>query len=313
MYDSFFAALKVVAPMILLMSIGYFFRSNGTVTRSTMKEYDKIIFKLFMPMLLFKNIYEMDLSHGLAWIDITFAAICLILIFVFSIIVPKMITSDGKKYSVLGQATLRCNYILYGVAVSEALYGEGNIGAVVMLGVLVVPGINTFSAIILEMGLSGKSSPKKLLLAVLKNPMIVGAIIAFIFKGFSLKVPDLILPVVRSIANSTTTISFISLGAGLDIASARSDVRLLLWGIFLRMIVIPFIFMPLSVIIGFRGANLCAMMIMFAAPTAVASYPMAVAMGADGDLAGQLVCITTLLSVITIFLWTFALRTMGFM
>ena len=313
MYDSFFAALKVVAPMIVLMSIGYFFRSNGTVTRPVMKEYDKIIFKLFMPVLLFKNIYEMDLSHGLAWKDITFAAVCLMIIFVFSITVPKMITSDGKKYSVLGQATLRCNYILYGVAVSEALYGEGNIGAIVMLGVLVVPGINTFSAIILEMGLSGKSSPKKLLLAVLKNPMIIGAITAFIFKAFSLRVPDLILPVVRSIANSTTTISFISLGAGLDIASARSDVKLLLWGIFLRMAVIPFIFMPLSIIMGFRGANLCAMMIMFAAPTAVASYPMAVAMGADGDLAGQLVCITTLLSIITIFLWTFALRTMGFM
>lgn len=313
MYDSFLAALKVVAPMILLMSIGYLARSSGTVTRPAMKEYDKLIFKLFMPVLLFKNIYEMDLSHGLAWKDITFAAVCLLLIFVFSITVPKMITSDGKKYSVLGQATLRCNYILYGVAVSEALYGEGNIGAVVMLGVLVVPGINTFSAIILEMGLSGKSSPNKLLLAVLKNPMIIGAIIAFIFKAFSLRVPDLILPVVRSVANSTTTISFISLGAGLDIASARSDVKLLLWGIFLRMAVIPFIFMPLSVIMGFRGANLCAMMIMFAAPTAVASYPMAVAMGADGDLAGQLVCITTLLSVITIFLWTFALRTMGFM
>ena len=51
----------------------------------------------------------------------------------------------------------------------------------------------------------------------------------------------------------------------------------------------------------------------FATPSAVASYPMAVAMGADGKLAGQLVCTTTLLSIITIFLWTFILRSLGLM
>ena len=64
---------------------------------------------------------------------------------------------------------------------------------------------------------------------------------------------------------------------------------------------------------GFRGESLCAMMILFAAPAAVASYPMAVAMGADGQLAGQLVCTTTVLSVFTIFAWTFVLRTLGMM
>lgn len=313
MNESFFAALRVVTPMMILMALGYFLRAGGTISRSAMREYDKIIFKLFMPVLLFKNIYEMDLSGGLAWKDMTFAAICLMLIFCFSIKIPKLLTPDGKKYSVIGQAVLRCNYILFGVAVAEALYGEGNAGAVVMLGILVIPGINTLSAIILEMGRSGKASAGKLFIAVLKNPMIIGAITAFIFKAFNLKVPVLVWPVVRSIANSTTTISFISLGVGLDIANAISDRKLLLWGIFLRMAVIPLIFMPVAIIAGFRGENLCAMMIMFAAPSAVASYPMAVAMGADGDLAGQLVCSTTLLSVITIFLWTFILRSMGLM
>ena len=69
--------------------------------------------------------------------------------------------------------------------------------------------------------------------------------------------------------------------------------------------------MPLSILAGFRGQSLCAMMVIFAAPSAVASYPMAVAMGADGQLAGQIVCATTILSVITIFLWTFALKSFG--
>ena len=58
---------------------------------------------------------------------------------------------------------------------------------------------------------------------------------------------------------------------------------------------------------------LCALMILFAAPTAVSSYPMAVAMDADGDFAAQMVAYTTIFCLPTIFLWTLLLNSMGWM
>ena len=63
----------------------------------------------------------------------------------------------------------------------------------------------------------------------------------------------------------------------------------------------------------FRGQELCALMILFAAPTAVSSYPMAVAMDADGDFAAQMVAYTTIFCLPTIFLWTLLLNSMGWM
>ncbi len=299
--------------MMILMIIGWLCRTQGIIDRPAMKEYDRVIFKVFMPLLLFKNIYDMDFSQGFAQKEMIFAAVCMLINFVFCLKFPPVLTNDPRKSSVIGQAVVRGNYVIFGVVVSEALYGEGNIGMVIMMGVLVVPLINIFSAIILEAGRAGKSSPAKLLLAVLKNPMIIGAIFAFIFKGFSIPIPAPIWSVIRSIANSTTTVSFLSLGVGLDMADAISDRRLLIWGVILRMIVVPGVAMPLAVLCGFRGQSLCAMMVIFAAPSAVASYPMAVAMGADGQLAGQLVCTTTILSVLTIFLWTFAFKSLGLM
>ncbi|MBQ4432306.1 MAG: AEC family transporter [Synergistaceae bacterium] len=313
MAESFFAAVRVVCPMVIWMIVGWLCRTQGIIGRQEMKAYDRVIFKIFMPLLLFKNIYDMDFSQGLAYKEMIFAAVCLLVNFAFCMKFPPMLTNDPRKSSVIGQAVVRCNYIIFGVVVSEALYGEGNIGMVIMMGVLVVPAINIFSAIILEEGRAGHASPGKLLVAVLKNPMIIGAISAFVFKGFSIPIPAPAWSAVRSIANSTTTVSFISLGVGLDMADAIADKRLLIWGVILRMIAVPGVFMPLAVLAGFRGQSLCAMMVIFAAPSAVASYPMAVAMGADGQLAGQLVCATTILSVITIFLWTFALKSFGLM
>ena len=313
MSESFFAALRVVVPMMLLMLLGFFTRISGMITRPSMKEVDRLLFKIFMPTLLFKNIYDMNFSQGFAVKEMIFAGVCLTLLFFFSIAVSKLLTNDGNKAASLAQAIVRGNYILFGVAVSEALYGEGNVGTVVMLSIVVIPAINIFAAIILELNRSGKSNFIKLLMAVLKNPMIIGAILAFIFKFFHIIIPAPIWSVVRSVANSTTTMSFISLGIGLDMARDNTDVRLLSWGIFLRMILVPAIFMPLSILFGFRFQSLCAMMIIFAAPAAVSSYPMAVAMGADGQLSGQLVCTTTILSVLTIFLWTLFLKSFGLM
>jgi hypothetical protein len=40
---------------------------------------------------------------------------------------------------------------------------------------------------------------------------------------------------------------------------------------------------------------------------------MAVAMGADGPLSGQLVCVTTVVSVFTMFCFTFLFRALGFL
>lgn len=311
MSESFIAALTVVSPMMILMIIGWLCRTKGVITRPAMKEYDRLIFRIFMPLLLFKNIYEIDFSGGIAYKEMVFTAVCLLILFALCLDCPRYLTKDPRKYSVLGQAIVRGNYVIFGVVVSEALYGEGNIGMVIMMSMIVVPMVNVFSAILLEAGRSGKSSPLKLFLAVLNNPMIIGAIFAFFFKGFGIKIPHVLWSVIRSIANSTTTISFISLGVGLDMADAIADRRLLAWGVFLRMIVLPGVVMPLAVLSGFRGQSLCAMMVTFAAPSAVASYPMAVAMGADGQLAGQLVCATTILSVLTIFLWTFAFKSLG--
>lgn len=52
-------------------------------------------------------------------------------------------------------------------------------------------------------------------------------------------------------------------------------------------------------------------MVFFAAPTAVSSFTMAQQMGSDGELAAQLVALTSGLSLGTIFLITFLFRSMG--
>ena len=311
MFDSFLVALRVVIPMALLMGIGSLIRRAGVIDRPGMRAMDRVTFKLFMPVLLFKNIYDTTLGDGMEGREVAFAVAGLVLVFLFALLVPPRLVADHNKAAAIGQAIIRSNYILFGVAVAESLYGKGNAGAVALLGAIVVPATNALAVVILEINRSGKANPGKILLSILKNPMVIAALLALACKAVSLQLPGLLYDVVSDVAGVTTTVSFISLGVSLDLGELKANRRPLALGVVLRMIAVPLIFMPLAVALGFRGPILCALLVLFAAPAAVASYPMAVAMGADGQLAGQLVCSTTVVSIFTMFCFTFLFQTLG--
>ena len=311
MLESFLAALRVVVPMALLMLVGAGARRMGVVDRPAMRSVDKLAFRIFMPVLLFKNIYETDLSRSFGLEEALFAAAAVTAIFPLALLLPRRLVEDRPKAAAIGQAMMRANYILFGIAVAESLFGEGNAGPVALLGTIIIPMTNALGVIVLELGRSGRASPGKVLTSILKNPMILATLAALGAAALPFRIPGLLWGVVEDVAGVTTTLSFLSLGVSLDFGEAHANRKPLALGVALRMAAMPLVFLPLSVALGFRGQTLCALMVLFAAPTAVASYPLAVAMGADGPLAGQLVCATTVLSMFTMFLCTFLLRGLG--
>ena len=80
-----------------------------------------------------------------------------------------------------------------------------------------------------------------------------------------------------------------------------------------RLVLVPCIFLPLAVYLGFRNAELAILLSLFASPTAVSSFSMAQQMGGDDELAGQIVVFNTSLCVLTVFLWIFVLKQIGVM
>lgn len=312
MLDSFTTALRVVLPLAMLMAIGALVCKRNIVDRPTMRKVDSLCFRLFMPTLLFKNVYESDPLHNVEPLGFLYVVPCALLIFfIAGVFLPRKLIAAGGSAASVGQAMIRPNYILFGIAVATPIYGDSGIGTVALFGAVLVPLINVLSTIILEMNRTGSANFRKLLLSVLKNPMIIATLLALALLALNIQIPPLLYSVVEDIAGVTTTLAFISLGASLDLSETFSNRRILLFSVLARMVLIPLVFLPLSVALGFRGSTLCALMVFFAAPTAISSYPMAVAMDADGPLSGQLVCCTTIVSIFTMFFWTFILSHFG--
>ena len=311
--ESFLIAVQVVLPMTLMVGIGVLFRIFRIADGPTMKKVDNMIFKVFMPMLSFYNIYKTDFTQLENLGYILYGAAGLFILFLIAMFVIPKLVKPMPTAAAYGQAMFRSNYLIFGAAVAESIYGEGNIGFVTLLGAVAVPMYNALAAISLEKARHGNASTKKLLVAIAKNPTVIATVIGLVVNFSGIQMPDLLLGVAKDLAGLTTPLSFLSIGVTLSLGAVGKKKGYLFTGTLLRLVLIPMIFVTGAAVLGFRGQEMCALLILFAAPTAVSSYPMAVAMGADGDFAAQMVAYTTLFCLPTIFVWTLVLNSFGFM
>ena len=304
---SLLVATNVVLPMALIVLIGVLVRITNVSDRATMKRVDNLIFKVTMPLVSFYNLYKTDFSQLTNLGYIIYASAVMVLLFAYGMwVVPKYVHPRPTASS-YGQIMFRSNYLIFGTAVATSIYGAGNIGAMSLLGAVFVPLSNMQASILLEAGRNSSASPKKLLLAVAKNPTVIATVLGLAVNFSGIRIPDLLLGVIKDVSGLTTPLSFLSIGVSLNLVTTTGKKGHLASAVALRLLIIPAIFIGIGILLGFRGQELCSLMIAFAAPAAVSSYPMAVAMDADGDFSAQLVALTTIGCLPTFFLWTWLL------
>lgn len=309
--NSFLVAARVVVPMAMMMAVGVLMRLTGVTDRPTMKKMDQVVTKVAMPLLMFQNIYTTDFAQFRGAGYFLYGAAGLLLVFLLGItLVPKLMPEPARA-AAMGQALLRPNYILFGNAVAESLYGAGNVGIVMLMGAFTVPFFNALSVILLEFGRNSSASPARLAKSILKNHIVIAALVALLMKLVKLGLPAMAEDVVFELAGLATPLSFLSLGVSLDVGAIGRNRRPLILGIVTRLVLIPAVFVTAAIALGFRGQELCAIFLLFAAPTAVSSYPMAVAMDADPEIAGQMVIFTTVCCLPTFFLWVMMMSSFG--
>lgn len=116
---------------------------------------------------------------------------------------------------------------------------------------------------------------------------------------------------VTDLGRVATPLSLVVLGAGFQFGSIRGSTRQLALCIPLKLVVVPLVMLTLGTLLGYRGDTLVPILAIFGAPIAVSSYTMAEQMDGDGTLAASLVVLTTAFSILTMFLFIFALKQLG--
>ena len=309
--QSLFIAARAVIPVTLIMILGAFTRKLGTISEKSFKDFNWVVFHYCLPISLFMNIVNADLSTLSNVSLIIFAIASILIIIGVSMLVTRNSSLPDEKLGVIIQGLFRTNFAILGVPIVEGIYGAGNAAVASVMIAFVLPVFN-ITAVLLLQKYSGKQADlKKTLMNVLKNPLIIGALIGFVFKILRLPLPELAVSTIQTFNKMTTPLSLFVLGGCFNYTSLADNKKLLGIYTLLKMIVVPMIVLTAAVMIGYRGAELVTLLVLFGGPAAISSYTMAVQMGLDGDLASQCVIISTITVVVTMFLFITGFSALG--
>jgi len=143
---------------------------------------------------------------------------------------------------------------------------------------------------------------------IITNPLIIASIIGLFFIYFKIKLPTPIEKTINDISKIATPLAFILLGSSFTFSAFSLYIKQLSITILGKLIIVPGIVLYIAALLGFRNIELTCLLSVFASPTAVSSYTMAEQMDGDSILAGQIVVLTSIISIITVFLWIFILK-----
>lgn len=306
-------AFSVVFPLMLMMLVGYTLRRRHITDEPSLQVTNKMVFRLFLPLLLFLNIYSLKPEEAMSKANsrlLILAFLCIIGAVVLTHLILSLFVREKKKRSVMIQGIFRSNLVIFGIPITASIYGDDRIGIVSMLAAFVVPLFNILAVVVLESYRGSRVNIKQLFMGLLKNPLIIAAFLGFLCLIIRLQIPDFILSSLQSMSKVATPLAFVVLGGTFQFSRLSRNLAYLIITIIGKLVLLPSIVLTIALLLGFRNEALVALIGAFASPTAVSSFNMAIEMDADGELAGQVVVISSILSILTIFLWILVLKTL---
>lgn len=307
----FLDTFSALFPLYFFMLVGILLRWRKIIPQELTNPLNKLVFRVFLPVSLFLNVYDAQVSLAESLGVILFALISYVLLFVaLMLIVPRYIKEKPVAATVI-QGLYRSNFVLLGLVYLAQLYGKESVGTVGFLIAVVVPLFNILAVIDFCTVSCEKLKPGKLITGFLTNPLIAAALLALAFRLIGLRLPELIYSPLDTISNVSTPFAMIVVGASLTFQGFQQNKKLVAVVSAGRLLAIPAVLMTIAVLLGYRGVTLVALLTAFGGPCAVSSSAMAYQMGGDGELASQLVATTTVVSMLTMYLFIVLLRSLG--
>ncbi len=313
MFDNIVFTANIVAPVFLIIAVGYFAKKRNIINEIFVDVTSRFVFQISLPVFIFLEISELDLSQVFNVEQIIFITSATFITYLLIWIGTIPFIKNPEDKSAFIQGAFRGNYAIVGLALISNLFGDDALGRATLLLAFLLPVYNVLAVIVLTVPKhKGKINFKSMLAEILFNPLVLAVIFALPFSYYKLKLPEMFVTTGTYFADIALPLALVGIGGSLNIENLKRASTLAFSSSIIKIVVLPLLSTLIAVFLGYRNDDLGIMFIVFACPTAIASFVMADVMGANSKLAGNIIMITTLGSVFTIAIGILLLKSFGF-
>ena len=314
MLNNFLYSLNATLPVFAVMVLGWLLKRRNFLSDDFIKVANKLTFKVALPCMLFLDIGEMDPAQLLNGKFVLYAAAVSLVSILGIWLLTHVLMRDKRQVGAFVQGAYRSSAAVLGVTLITNVYGDAGYAPLMILAS--VPIYNVFAVIILVLEADGggkldAARLRQVAVNVVTNPILLGIFAGMPFAFFSIPVPAMMHKGLSMLSNLATPLSLLVIGASFVWGDALKKAKPTVLASLIKLVVLPAIFLPLAIKLGFRNEQLMAILIMLGSPSTPSGYIMAKQMGNDDVLANGIVVLTTLLAAVTITLWIFLLRSLA--
>lgn len=331
MKDVFLFSLRAVLPILLLMALGYLVRRTGKWNDAFFNQLNGFCFRIFLPVQLFLNVYEMESLVEINWRLLVYLLGGIFAALGMGVLAARFFVKDPQQKGVIAMTAFRSNQVILGLPLAEALGGSAAMGFASLGTSFCVPVFNVLSVLTLTAysGSESKRSFRGIVSKTIRNPLIIGAGLGFlaIFLRRFIPVVDgmpvftlqgtlpSVYKVLKDLAKVASPLMLFVIGARLNFGATAGMLPQLSLGIALRLVITPVVFIGAALcfrdVLGLTATELPTLIAVYASPCAVSSTVMVQEIGGDEQLAGQMVMWSTVLSMVSILCFVFVLQYAG--
>ncbi len=313
MLDNLLISMRCIAPILIYMLVGVFVNRSHILPEESYPKINRFIFAFLFPQHLFNTVYNADFAHSFSVPRILFCAGVVSLFFFGSLFVLHRGKFTRREIGTLSQNAYRSNLNIVSLSLAEQLMGAEGLASMGIIAALITPLYNFYAVVTLEMHKEGGGKIRfgKVLLEILKNPLVIATALGFLLRLLPFRLPEVLMSSVATMGRTGTTLALIMLGASLRFDRILRDRKRIVWGNIYRLIAAPLMAFALAYLAGLRGSDLALVVLATGAPLATTTYTMCQVYDSDADLAAELIATTSAFCCLSLFVWIFLMKQLG--
>ena len=229
MLENLLFSLNMSLPLFILLGLGYVLARKGLFSDDYVSRTTNLVYYVMLPAKLFLDICETDLTAAFDPRYVAVTAVGVVAQFILAWLCGDLLCRDKSKQSAFAHACFRGNFAYLGMALLQNIYNSDTVASTAVILAIVLPLYNIQGVILMTIKEGeGGIHVGKILLGVLKNPMVLAILAGLPFAYFQVELPYVVSKSLSYLQVATSTMALLVVGASIKLDAIREDLPLLL-------------------------------------------------------------------------------------
>lgn len=292
-----FQLLGIFFPSIALIVLGFYLKTAKVLELKFWDGAEKLNYYILFPSLLF-----LSLAHANTQISQMSTVLGIIFVLMFLVVAAIYIVAWTRhipitRIGVYVQSLLRFNTYI-GLSIATSLNNPEVKSLLINILAIAIPVVNVIS--ILSLTPRQHLKFKRIFISLIKNPLISSCLLGMAVNYLEIPIWSGFEGVLTIFSSSSLMLGLLCVGAAIQIQEVRQHLGRAFNMSVLRLLLLPMLVFAITYMMGLGNAEIMALMIFFAIPTASSAYVLTKILNGDYSLMAGVIGLQTALSAITL-------------